>query len=162
MASPADWATTPTLAEALVSAEHWTVATVTLLLVGLTVFAHYEALERLNHAMPRWRLRPRLRILALIAAIIALHVAEIWIFGIGLYAVALHPELGHIAGSEPLRLLDAVYLSATTYTTIGYGDLAPVGPLRLIMGTEALTGFVLLTWSASFTYLEMRRYWRGR
>lgn len=32
-----------------------------------------------------------------------------------------------------------------TYATVGFGDLAPVGPIRFMAGTEALTGFVLLT-----------------
>ena len=41
-------------------------------------------------------------------------------------------------------------------------DLAPVGAVRFLSGTEALTGFVLITWSASFTYPEMERYWRQR
>ena len=27
-------------------------------------------------------------------------------------------------------------------------------------GTEALTGFMLITWSASFMYLEMEKFWR--
>jgi hypothetical protein len=26
---------------------------------------------------------------------------------------------------------------------------------------EALAGFVLITWSASFTYLEMEKFWRA-
>lgn len=153
---------TPTFAEAVVSVDHWAVVGITALLVATTVFVHYEALERLNYRMPNWRLQPRPRILALIVSIMAVHVVEIWIFGVGIYVSARNPGLGQIMGVESLRLLDAVYLSATTYTTIGYGDLTPVGPIRLIMGTEALTGFVLLTWSASFTYLEMQRYWRPR
>jgi hypothetical protein len=45
---------------------------------------------------------------------------------------------------------------------VGFGDLAPVGPIRFLAGTTALTGFVLITWSASFTYLEMARDWRER
>ena len=56
--------------------------------------------------------------------------------------------------------IDAVYLSTVTYTTVGYGDLIPQGPLRLLLGVEALSGFLLVTWSASFTYLEMQRNWR--
>jgi hypothetical protein len=27
-------------------------------------------------------------------------------------------------------------------------------------GMESVTGLLLITWSASFTYLEMVRYWR--
>jgi hypothetical protein len=47
-----------------------------------------------------------------------------------------------------------------SYTTVGFGDVAPIGPIRFLTGTEALTGFVLIAWSASFTYLEMERYWK--
>ena len=49
-----------------------------------------------------------------------------------------------------------------TFTTVGFGDLAPSGPIRFLVGTEALLGFVLLAWSASFTYLEMEKNWRER
>ena len=60
-----------------------------------------------------------------------------------------------------MRFLDFVYVSATTYSTLGYGDLVPSGPLRLVFGTESLVGFLMITWSASFAYLEMQRYWRS-
>ena len=60
---------------------------------------------------------------------------------------------------QQFGLLDAVYLSTTTYSTLGFGDLVPTGPIRFMVGTESLIGLLLITWSASFTYLEMRRYW---
>ena len=55
--------------------------------------------------------------------------------------------------------LDYVYFSALTNTTVGFGDFVPSGPVRFLAGMEALTGLVLITWSASFTFLEMQRYW---
>ena len=48
-----------------------------------------------------------------------------------------------------------------TFSTVGFGDIAPVGPIRFTSATEALCGFVLITWSASFTYLEMEKFWRA-
>jgi hypothetical protein len=87
----------------------------------------------------------------------------IWIpaiFGFGIYFAVQVPGLGHLVGAEPLLLLDAVYASATTYSTLGYGDLVPRGALRFLFGTEALVGFLMITWSASFAYLEMQRFWR--
>ena len=59
-------------------------------------------------------------------------------------------------------LFDAFYLSATTFTTLGFGDLTPMGAVRVLSGCEALTGLLLITWSASFTYLEMARLWNER
>ena len=47
-----------------------------------------------------------------------------------------------------------------SYTTVGFGDVSPVGSIRLLAGTCALTGFVMITWSASFLFLEMERFWR--
>jgi hypothetical protein len=55
---------------------------------------------------------------------------------------------------------DFVYFSAMTYSTVGFGDVVPTGAIRFMAGLEALTGFVMLTWSASYTVLEMQRDWR--
>ncbi|WP_051277848.1 ion channel [Solimonas flava] len=151
---------TPDIFSAAVSPEHWLAVLATVGLVLAAVGMHYEGLARLNAWMPHLRLAGRSRVLLLIFCIIGLHIAEIWLFGIAIHGLTYFPALGTIGGAEPVRLLDAVYLSTTTYTTVGYGDLAPRGPLRLVLGSEALTGFVLLTWSASYTYLEMQRYWR--
>lgn len=153
---------TPDFAVALGTSNYWCMVLLTAVLVGGTVGLHFEALERLNHAVPTWRLPPRLRILALIVSILTLHTVEIWIFAVGIFLTVQWPELGTVGGVGVLKLLDAVYLSTTTYTTVGYGDLTPHGPVRLVLGSEALTGFVLVTWSASFTYLEMQRFWRPR
>jgi hypothetical protein len=93
--------------------------------------------------------------------ILGLHILEIWIFALGIFLAIDLPGLGQLVGTEQLRFLDVVYASASTYSTLGYGDFVPRGPLRLVFGTEALVGFLMITWSASFAYLEMRRYWRS-
>ena len=49
-----------------------------------------------------------------------------------------------------------------TSTTLGYGDIEPFGILRFLTGIEALAGLVLITWSASFLFVEMQRYWPTR
>lgn len=53
----------------------------------------------------------------------------------------------------------SLYFSAETYTSLGFGDLTPNGPVRLLAGVEALNGLLLIGWSASFTYLCMERFW---
>ena len=95
-----------------------------------------------------------------IFSVLALHIVEIWIFGLALALLLAWPACGAL-GPKAVHLFDFVYFSAITYTTVGFGDLVPVGPIRFLSGTEALTGFVLIAWSASFTYLEMERYWRN-
>jgi len=152
---------TPELSEALGMPSYWLAVLLTALLAGLTIVLHYEALTQLNRRMPNWKLSPHPRVLVMMFCILAVHILEIWIFAVGIFLAVSLQGLGQLVGTEPLHFLDVVYASATTYSTLGYGDLVPRGPLRLVFGTEALVGFLMITWSASFAYLEMQRYWRG-
>ena len=128
--------------------------------VVCSVLVHYEGLVQTFGRLFRLRVQARVKVLLGILAVIALHVVEIWIFGLALWLLLRWPECGSIAGAEAGGLLDAVYLSAVSFTTVGFGDLAPVGAIRFLSATESLIGFVLIAWSASFTYLEMERFWR--
>ena len=49
-------------------------------------------------------------------------------------------------------LQSAVYFSAVTYTTTGYGDLVLPMDWRLVGAIEALTGILLCSWSAGFFF----------
>jgi hypothetical protein len=145
----------------------WTANTLvvaaTLVAVLAAVSVHYEGLVLLSRWNARAGKRPvRRRVLYGMFGVLGLHVLEIWIFGIVLWALVQWPACGHVAGDDPLLLADAIYFSAITFTTVGFGDLAPVGPIRFLSGTEALTGFVLIGWTVSFTYFEMERFWRVR
>lgn len=135
------------------------VVAATLAAVTLSVLTHYEGLVLASRGLARLGGRQRVKVLYGIASVLALHVVEIWIFGLITWALLRWPEFGSLRPAAQ-HLFDVIYFSAVTFTTVGYGDLAPVGPIRFLSGTEALTGFVLLTWSASFTYLEMERFWR--
>lgn len=146
--------------QAVLAPGHWLVVLLTLCVAGAAVVLHYEVLLRLNSWLLRSALPPRLRVLAAIFAILLAHVAEIWLFALGIWISPRLPGSGSFSGVDSLMLLDAVYLSADTFTTVGYGDLVAHGAIRMLLGSEALTGFVLITWSASFTYLEMQRFWR--
>ncbi len=131
------------------------VALVSLAIVIGCVLLHYEALSVLTGVLKRIRIRPRPRILVMILSILAIHVVEIWVFGIGYWGLI------KLVAVHPIGLLDAVYYSAVSYTTLGLGDVAPMGNIRFLTGLESLSGFVLIGWSVSFTYLEMDRFWRG-
>jgi hypothetical protein len=132
---------------------------VTVLLVVAVVLLHYEALSFIGHTLKRRSVPHRVKILAMVFALLVVHVAEIWLFSAGYFALALDPAWGGVAASTPVGFLDLVYFSAITYTTVGYGDFVPTGALRFLCGMEALSGFVLITWSASFMFIEMQRYW---
>ena len=137
------------------------VMAITLLSVGLVVLVHYEGLSLLSSWLSKRHVHHvRRKVLYGIYSVLALHIVEIWIFGFAAWSLLQYPGTGSVAGAHPLHIFDAVYLAAMTYTTVGFGDVAPVGPVRFLAGTISLTGFVMITWSASFTFLEMERFWR--
>ena len=145
--------------------EHALVAAVALLVTALAVFMHYEGvhwLARRYSAREVSRAGDRRAILKVMFALLGLHTAEIWMYGLAYWGLLQVPDAGSVLGKQGLdTLFDAIYLSATTYSTLGYGDLSPVGAIRMLAGMESLTGLLLITWSASFTYLEMSRLWSG-
>lgn len=138
------------------------VVSTTLVLVLVSVVGHYEGLNWLARRLSRREGLRRPRVLYAVLGAITLHIAQIWLFGLGIWALLLLPDSGAIVGISQARLLDAVYLSAATFSTVGFGDVAPIGPIRFLIGTEAVIGLMLIAWSATFTFFEMERNWRER
>tara|TARA_B110000211_G_scaffold172765_1_gene195114 strand:- start:1037 stop:1345 length:309 start_codon:yes stop_codon:yes gene_type:complete len=90
---------------------------------------------------------------------ICAHIIEVWVFGLAFYLMISYGDFGTLQGSFDGSLTDAVYFSFTNYTTLGYGDIEPGGQLRFLAGMEAITGLSLITWSASFMFMEMMKFW---
>jgi len=134
-----------------------TVLLTTAMVVG-SVLLHYEGLSWFGRMLKARVLHHRAKIAMLIFAQLGLHIVEIWLFAVGYTVLTQSPGYGAIAPAG-VGFLDLVYFSAVTYTTLGYGDFVATGAVRFLCGMEALTGLVLITWSASFTFLEMQRYW---
>ncbi|MEO8017027.1 MAG: ion channel [Pseudomonadota bacterium] len=128
--------------------------------VAVAVLCHYEGLSWMSARLPGLHGVRRRKVLLGVYGVVVLHVAEIWLFGFAAWILLLWPHTGAIVGATDAPLLEAIYLSAETFSTVGFGDLAPSGPIRFLCGTEALTGFILITWSASFLFLEMQQFWR--
>lgn len=66
----------------------------------------------------------------------------------------------------PVTTLDtwekAVYFSAVTFTTLGYGDVTlPVGEWRILSGVEALNGILLVGWSTAFLFGIVQHSWKS-
>jgi len=128
-------------------------------IVALVVMIHYEFLFRLTSYMPRMQIRHRFRIvLGVFTALIA-HAVEVWVFAIAYYYMNKAETWGYLEGNFDGSLMHCAYFSFTTFTTLGFGDITPHGDLRYLTGIESLTGLVLITWTASFLYLEMQRFW---
>jgi hypothetical protein len=125
-----------------------------------TVLLHYEGLRAIDRLTGIMAQRTRTTMLCVILGIFALHVAEIGFYSgiIAFVAAVLH--LGRLVGDVDGTNLEYLYFSAETFTTLGFGDILPEGPLRLVTSFEPLNGLILLAWSGSFTFLEVQRHWR--
>jgi hypothetical protein len=128
-------------------------------IVALAVMLHYEFLYRLTRHMPSMRIKHRFRIVLGVFLALVAHAIEVWIFAVAYYYMNHAAGWGHFEGNFEGSLMDCAYFSFTTFTTLGFGDITPHGDLRYLTGIESLTGLVLITWTASFLYLEMQRYW---
>ena len=148
----------------LSSYQTWIVVATTLLVVSLCIGLHYEILSHCKRYLMKLSERRRRRVLILILIILVAHSIQIWLFGLGYYVlldVFNAGDLTVVAGLSIGSMFDYVYYSAMVYTTVGFGDMAPIGPIRFMTGMEALLGLVMITWSASYTFLEMQRDWAG-
>jgi len=135
---------------------------VTLVLVIFCVILHYEAMRVMRRAgdwlhrngtWHRWHLS------ILVCGLLVAHVLEVMLFGLAYCGLIAGNGYGAIVGSQFPGLAECTYFSFANYSSLGYGDLVPAGPLRFMAGMEALTGLVLIGWTASFMYLQMRRIW---
>lgn len=132
------------------------------LLIALTSGIHYEVLRFMNAVLPSLRMPSRPKVLLVIGAAFLAHALEIAVYGAAVFVLVRDLGLGSLSGTAGLSLLNCMYFSAETYTSLGFGDLTPTGSVRLLAGVEALNGLVLIGWSASFTYIAMERFWNAR
>lgn len=132
------------------------------MLVAGAFYLHYSALRLGARLVVRNGHTSRRSLLLVLALVFLTHLAEVLLFAFAYYAMHWSAWLGSLANAspdDPSAFTLYFYFSITTYTTLGVGDIVPLGPLRIIAGIEALTGLVLIAWSASFTYLMMERLW---
>ncbi len=132
------------------------------LLVALAVLIHYEALNLLSVLIPKLRVKHRLRVLFGVFGALFAHITEIWLFAFAYYFKIRSGYFGTLEGDFNNSLMDCSYFSFTTYTSLGFGDIEPTGDIRFLAALEALTGLVLIAWTASFMFLEMQKLWKDK
>lgn len=129
------------------------------LIVASAVIIHYEFLFRMSQWIPKMPIKHRFRIVLGVFGALVAHAIEVWLFAFAFYWMHHSDNYGHLLGNYNGSLLDSAYFSFTSFTTLGFGDIEPHGDIRFLTGVESLTGLVLITWTASFLYYEMQRYW---
>lgn len=79
-----------------------------------------------------------------------------------LFFGVIYTELGivWVGGSGVLvqNFTTCLYFSATTFTTVGYGDFAPTPESRLLASIEALTGYLMLGTMTGVLFVVLSRW----
>jgi hypothetical protein len=134
----------------------------TTVVVTICVLIHYETLRLISDLLiPRLGGPPRSRLLVVMAGAFIAHTIEVWAFAIAYYLFSDRFGLGTLEGHVDRTFAEFLYFSTQSYTSLGFGDVYPVGGLRLVAGVEALLGLLMIGWTVSFTYLEMQQLWNA-
>jgi uncharacterized protein YhhL (DUF1145 family) len=128
------------------------------MMIALTTLIHFEILSSLNTRLPALSIPSRSKLLIVIFGAFAARTLEIALYGFVLYGLIHFTGAGSLSGIGSSSLENCLYFSAETFSSLGFGDLIPNGPIRLLAGTEALNGLPLIGWSASYAYLAMERF----
>ncbi len=130
-------------------------------LVALTILIHYEALRLTAQSFMHIDIPVRARIIVVLAMGLLSHAVQVLLYALVYFWLHRTPgnEFVMVVRDEVFDLANAFYFSISSYTTLGIGDLVPQGQLRIISGVEALNGLVMVSWTASFTYLTMEKFW---
>jgi hypothetical protein len=129
--------------------------------IAVSVIVHHECLILISRFLGMHREKARRKVLLGVFGTIIAHSIEVWIFAAAYYFLLASGRWGEIVGDFDGGIVDCVYLSFTCFTTVGFGDVVAVGHVRFLTVLEALTGLVLITWSASFLFLQMEKFWNS-
>jgi hypothetical protein len=133
--------------------------TLALALVAICFVFHFSVLLWLSKVTPLMTVKTTTQVLVIVLCLFVAHLVEIGLYA-AVYAGSVNwLALGEFQGDTVADAMSYLYYSGVIYTTLGLGDIEPAGHIRFITATQALNGFLLITWSASFTFLAMGRLW---
>lgn len=117
-------------------------------MIVLCVLCHSAGIWALTHVHGSDRAKPlregqpherTFTVVLMVFGLLALHAVEIVAYAI------LYSGLGQFPGDFET----ALYFSASTFTTLGYGDVIPAPDHRLLAGIEGVMGLILIGWSTA-------------
>jgi hypothetical protein len=119
------------------------------------VFAMFDVLSEMLHYKP-WMLEhlgPRhtgkLLLLAIFFTLVLAHIVEAAVWGFYLSRTGLLP-----------RFTDGLYFTATSITTLGYGDILLNYPWRHLGTLIAITGVLMFGCSTAFLFVILQDVWQ--
>jgi len=123
-------------------------------LVLVTVFIHAVGFDLLfravmrSHALAKSGFWPVTRmVMGMTCWLLLIHLAEIAVWGLFYFWQGCLPDAG-----------SAIYLSAATYTSIGYGNLMFPEAWRMLIPIETLTGILMCGLSTGIFFAAVSRW----
>ncbi len=131
-----------------------TMLTVSLHAIGTTWWIYYLRKPRIPAHRTITRVQ-EIRLLASTATIILL---------LAMLEVTLWAAAYLLIGDNSITTFEeAVYFSAVTFTSLGYGDVVMTGAWwRLISAIEAVTGLLVFGWSSAIFFAVVQEIWHSR
>ena len=113
---------------------------------------HVAGLEILRRAKPSQEKHRYIGLLVTFWGLAVIHLIEIAI-GAGVLALLLSMQgMGSLSQGFGSTAADFLYFAGVSFGTLGYTQLEAHGAIRLLVMTLSLSGFMLITWSATFIY----------
>ena len=135
------------------------VTLVSVVAVLLATALFYECLCFLSRFVSGTVRNHRVLMLAMVSGIFIAHAGAILIYAVFYWALTHYAGFADLSGNVEDHFLTYLYFSITSYSSLGIGDVFPVGSLRFLSGVEAINGLILITWSAAFTYFIVQKMW---
>ncbi|MFW5883444.1 MAG: ion channel [Verrucomicrobiota bacterium] len=113
---------------------------------------HNVCLKGIGLAAHRMNTRKVPRPALLMVLVAVAHLLQILVFAIAYYVLHLNGWMGGFTGNFDRSWLSYLYFSGICYSTLGMAQFYPTDGFRVLAVIEALTGFLAITWSATFFY----------
>ena len=129
---------------------------VALIAIGLATTSHFLSLRVLKNHVVSSNLSAYLKLIAVVYGITFSQLIAAFWFASG-FLISIQIGLGDLQGSTSLSFIEIYYFSLINLATLGLAQLAPIGHLSFLSGLEAMTGFLLVSCSASLIFKTMNQ-----
>lgn len=121
----------------------------------------YECLCLISRFVSGMTTKHRPIMFIMIGGIFVAHAISILVYAVIFWALIHYAGFADLSGHIPDHFPTYLYFSATSYSSLGVGDVFPAEGLRFLTGVEAINGLILITWSATFTYFSVQKMWEA-
>jgi hypothetical protein len=131
------------------------------LLAALIGAYHHFAIRGIDWLKGSEKKRRNTTLLVVFWGLLALHTSEILIYAVAYRGLIEWGIFGELSGEFTGTWHGLIYFSGINFATLGYTQIDTAGSIRMISMMQALLGFMLITWSATFTYTVWQQSFRG-